>query len=202
MADWSKFVESILPGLLTGASSAVGTVYAFLNNLKKKIEDAEAQVKALDAMVKALDSRIGSYDPVSGNRSGYFKAHHDLELQVQALKTVVGGFDPILGNKTGLLKAVEELHRPGERGPSFDTQHIEERVERRLGARLEAIEARVAELGEAVSQCVTYENYQDSASKRAEDLTKIRESIANLSGILSVVKGYLDPTPPKRSAPK
>jgi len=209
MTDWSKFLENLLPGIITGAGSAVTTVYTFVQGLRKQVTELEVKVAALDTALKALDGRVGVYDPVSGSRSGLFKGLSDLSGTVVTIDARVGHFDSNTGARTGMLGVLDALSDKLEREAnqaqrgSIDTQAIEERIERRVQVRLDLLERRLAELTEIVNQCVTYENYEVTSQRRAEELVKIRESVASLAGMLSVVKGYLDPTPaPKKGVPR
>jgi len=194
MADLSKYIESILTGLLAGGASGLSSVMAYARDIKKRLGDLEA--------------KIGQNEEP---RTGLFFSVWTVD---ESLKRVRREFESWEDDPPEWAKRLVSRARSNS---SMSIDHLTE-VETRIDNKIRTFNERVKEYENEVSVLVgrlkkietvlDNENAPDSdkllsrveyerdSRVKAEELLKIRESLAQTNGLLRGVMaalGYLDP---------
>ncbi len=175
MADLAKILESVLPGLLTGVTTAGTAIVGFFNGVKKQVDD--------------LETRVGKFDPNTGSKSGIFLALYSLQGEVAKMRKEIEGWAS--NPPTWLINLI--LQQASRQ--SLDTHALEDRIVRRsieaMTPKLDELFRRVNDLEGSLSTVVTMESFQEHSDRRAEEVAKVRELVANMQGILAGMRGYL-----------
>jgi DNA repair exonuclease SbcCD ATPase subunit len=169
-------MEKILPGLITGGSTAIATVLKYLGGIKDDI-------KATKDNLAGLEKRFGQVDPDTGKRSGLLGVIADVQNRLNAIE-----------------EALEEIKssRSGSGFNSTDFSMFEERLAKKLQGdfekylktpsippkgdvdnRIRALEARLEEM-------------KERESAREADFAQVGQKVSHIQGSLGTLQGILE----------
>lgn len=193
MPDFPKLVESVVSGLLAGGASGASTLWAWGADLKKRLIDVEAKVGQ-------------SEDP----KTGLFHHVWSVEETLKRFKREVEGWEE---------DPPDWAKRMTSKVGSKSSQSLEQvvEVERRIDQKIRAFSDKLKDFEEALADAkvrlkrmendlaedetpdsgklITRDEYERDSKIKAEELGKIRESLASTNGLLRGVlaaMGYLD----------
>lgn len=198
MADLSKYIEPIVSGLLAGGGAGISSVLAFAKDLKKRVGELEVKLGqteeprtglyltlwTVEETLKRLKREVDSWedDPPEWAKRLVSRSRSNSSMSLDHLVEVESRID-------GKIRAFNERIK----GYQDDID--------KLGDRIKKLEASLEDDEKPDSgKLITRMEYERDAKQRAEELIKIRESLASASGLLRGVlatMGYLDPSSKK-----
>jgi len=192
MTDLSKYVESVLSGLLAGGASAATTVLAFAKDIKNRLT--------------TIETKLGSSEEP---RTGLFQSVWTTEEGFRRFKRTVESWDE---DPPEWAKRLISRHRSTSTLSVDHLLEIENRIDQKIRTfqdRLKGYEDTLEDIGARVRKhadedrpeairMVSRDDYEKDSRAKAEELVKIRESLATANGLLRGVMaamGYIDDKP-------
>ena len=194
MADLSKLFESVISGLLTGGMSAFTTFLAVMHDAKKRIG--------------LIEGRIGTPEPPTG----LYLLISETEDLARRVKRQIDDWED---DPPDWAKRLLSRSRATSSSDLSGQLVFEERVDRTLRElrdRLKRLEDDTEERVERVEKKVVdtpdtlvgRDEYLEDSLKRAEEISKIREQLAAVNGLLRGVMsalGYIEADKPRTKLP-
>jgi chromosome segregation ATPase len=203
-AEGNEFITSIISGILTGGAGAATTLVGAFRKTK--------------ARIKELEEAVGESEPV---KTGLFLTVGALEEAVRKIKREMESWEDAPPTWA------ERLYARARSNSSSDLSsyvQIEENVNRQLRSFNERLsraeddqEAKIRRIEDDVERALaeepsgkllTREEYLQDSRMRAEEMVKLRESLATVNGLLRgtmAALGLVDPEgsrPPPRLPPR
>ena len=196
MADLAKIVETLvsgIPGLLAGAGSAATTLLAFARDLKKRLTDLETKVGASEEPRTGLHQSVWAMDEI-----------------LKRLRRDVANWED---DPPEWAKRLVSKSRSSSTMGLDHMLEVEQRIDQKIRTfndrikgyqdELEEVYGRVKKIENAIEEderpdsgkLITRAEYEKDSRAKAEELLKIRESLATANGLLRGVMaamGYLD----------
>lgn len=196
MADLAKIVETLvgaLPGLAAGGASAITTLLTFARDMKKRLTD--------------LETKLGSAEEP---KTGLFHTVWVVEESLKRLKRDVENWED---DPPEWAKRLASRNRSNSSMSLDHLVEVENRIDGKirtfnerikgyqdevdnLTARLKKLEAVLEDDEKPDSgKLITRSEYERDTKSRAEELMKVRESLASATGLLRGVMaalGYLE----------
>lgn len=165
MADYN-FVQ-IITGVLTGGAGAVSTFAAVFRGIKKRID--------------ALEKQLGSD---ANPKTGLFLVNERMEETLSALKKEINRWpdDP----PDWLIRLIKRTVTSSSMSLDL-TSEIERQAEvrhRTITSQLTRLEEQLDDLRSSLKHRITREEFERDGRKRAEELSKIRETLGTVNGLL------------------
>ncbi len=202
MADLSKLIEPIVSGLLAGATTGVSSVMAFARDMKKRLTDLEVKLGqneeprtgiylalwTVDESLRRLRREVESWedDPPEWAKRLVNRSRTNSSMSLDHLVEVENRIDGKIRTFNERIKAYQD--------------EIDD-----LGSRLKKLEGALEDDEKPDSgKLITRAEYERDSRAKAEELLKIRESLASANGLLRGVMAafsYLD-TPEKKENPR
>jgi len=196
MADLAKIVETLIsgiPGLLAGGATAATTLLAFARDLKKRLTDIETRLGSNE------EPRTGFSQTLWAADEGLKRLRRDLaaweddppewakRLVSKSRSSSTMGVDHMLEVEQRLDQKIRTFN---DRIKGYQDE-LEE-----VSGRLKKIEHAIEEDEKPDSgKLITRSEYEKDSRSKAEELLRIRESLATANGLLRGVMaamGYLD----------
>lgn len=189
MADLTKIIETVVSGVLAGGASAGTTLFAFARDIKKRLTDLEAKIGS-------------SEDP----KTGLYHSLWAVEEMLKRLKRDVENWDD---DPPEWAKRLVSRTRSSSAMGLDHMLEVEQRLDQKIRTfndrikgyedELEEVIRRVRTLEEDeapnIGKLLTREEYEKDSRAKAEEVLKVRESLATANGLLRGVMaamGYLD----------
>lgn len=152
------FLKTIVPAIITGGGSAVGSSLAFLKDMRSRISK--------------LEVRVGSKDEATGLS--------------QEMVVLGSRLDELASKLEGLSKKDTPVSnfRPPSYPEGFMPYDVNPRSSSSTLQRLEELEEEVKKLRQKQAHLVQEEDFEASDRTRGNQIEEIRSSIANLKGLL------------------
>ncbi len=161
MAFPDNLFENVLTAVISGGGTAVSAILAFFRDVKKRVDE--------------IDRRVGSAE----NRSGLVHSVATLEQTVKDLQRVIEGWSH--NPPDWVLRAMGAM---GVRRPSFLGDEELGRDLRELDRRVEELEETLEKLMKKIERAVTEEDFYNADKQRAQQISELRTSIADTSGMV------------------
>ncbi len=173
MSTTLEFLQSLIPGIVSGAATAGGAVGSYLKGLLKRVED--------------LEKRMGTTDPVTGAKSGLvatLDALQSFQRRVESWEHQTPHW---------MVQMVQNAyHQVQMRStmPSLDTSIIEGKIRFEMQGDLRSIRDQVHEcqntlenLQERVDRCLTVE----TSAMMERSMSELRADVAAAKGGIDVL---------------
>jgi chromosome segregation ATPase len=189
MADLPKIIETVVSGLLAGGASAGTTLLAFSRDIKKRLTELESKLGSSE------DPKTGLFHSVWVVEEGFKRLKRDVENweddPPEWAKRLVSRTRT--NSAMGLDHMLEVEQRLDQKIRTFNDRikGYEDELEE-VAKRVKTLEA---DEQPNVGKVVTRDEYEKDSKSKAEELLKIRESLATANGLLRGVMaamGYLD----------
>lgn len=172
MAFPDSLIENILTAVISGGGTAASAIIAFFRDIKGRLNKVEEKIGSLEA------------------KSGIVYAVYQAELGVNALRTEITSWPN--HPPEWLVVLVQRLAR---RSQSFNDpieySEFDQQATRKLERRLSQLEETMEALEKKLSKCVSEEDFEDADHARADDISTIRTTIAEVNGLLKGLQSAL-----------
>lgn len=171
MATVSEVLEKLVPGLISGASTAAATIYSYLSDIKKRLTN--------------LESRIGSVDPDTGKASGLLGLVRQQRSEIEGLQEEVKN---ILVEVKALRKESDSSTRGGGGFTSTDFSLLEDRISKNLKDTIDRQSKKIAQIEGKLDRCVT----KESEASREAAISKISVETAEIKGSIQTLHSFME----------
>jgi archaellum component FlaC len=170
VATVSEVLEKLVPGLISGASTAAATIYSYLSDIKKRLTN--------------LESRIGSVDPDTGKASGLLGLVRQQRSEIEGLQEEVKN---ILVEVKALRKESDSSTRGGG-FTSTDFSLLEDRISKNLKDTIDRQSKKIAQIEGKLDRCVT----KESEASREAAISKISVETAEIKGSIQTLHSFME----------
>lgn len=157
-------LESVIPAIVSGGGTAVSTIYAFVRDIKRRLEELEKRIGSMEAKAGLVYSMYLAEEAIK-------KIREDLEEkdQVRGRLPSYSGVDPNnLGPDSGVLAKLREFdHR---------LKDMEENVDRLEGK---------------FRKYVSEDEFEKADRDRANEIATVRTTLAEVRGLLQGLQSAL-----------
>lgn len=178
MATVGEILEKLVPSVISGAGTALATVYGYLNDLKKRVAD--------------LEKRLGTVDQDTGSRSGMLGVIEKLQKKVESIE---GASDSLVENLDRLEAQVKERKEFSSADVSFFEDRIHDRLKKDYAILLEKIEKleKRVEIAEGkIAQCQTITEAQKEREQREASLQRMTETVGRVQGHIESLRQIIE----------
>jgi len=162
-----QLLESVIPAIISGGGTAFSTIFAFFRDLKTQIEN--------------LEKKVGSTDTRSG-------LTYSVALVEESVRQIRGQLeDMIHGGRWARVPTLTGLESYSSLAP------IDQAIQKLSGfeARFRDLEERCERLEGKLKKLVTEEDFEQSDRQRAEEISTVRTTLAEVKGLLQGLQSAL-----------
>jgi hypothetical protein len=187
MSDWSKILEAVAGGLLTGGASALTTVFATFRDLRNRVIALEARIGQPS---EGLRHATGIHEELHSFNEKFEDISSDIRRVDRKIETWDDGNPP-----EWALKLVNRVHNR-----SSVNMELQQEFEARVEARLRSIQDRAVREYERITELerrqddrkyVLQADYEVDSKRRASEISQVRENLASANGLLRGVLGAM-----------
>lgn len=160
-------LENVVPAVISGGGTALSTIFAFFRDLKKRVDE--------------LERRVGSTDA----RSGLF---FSVSLVEESIRQIRNQIDEMTHggrwNRVPTLPSIEGY-------PSFSNLDSAIQKLSNVEPRLRDLEERCDRIESKFKKMVTEEDFEQSDRQRADEISSVRTTLAEVRGLLQGLQSAL-----------
>ena len=195
MADWTRVVESLATGLLTGGVSTLATILAAFRDIRKRLTDLEARVNV-------LSTTFGTPGDFMCEASGLFEIINTVKQTLERLRREIANWEDT--PPTWAMKLVQRAERASV-VIAEDKTDFEERISNRIRVFQDRIERTEDDLKHCQGNCsdryVSSIDYENDGAIRKQELNQLKLNLASTNGILQGIMAAMNiidtSTPPE-----
>lgn len=157
-------IENVVTAVISGGGTALSTIIAFFQGVKKKVEEVEKKVGSIET------------------RSGLVFAVLTLEETVKQMRHEISGW--ATHPPEWLVQAVSRSRRvPSLHGYDVNSGDLEDRI-RGVENRLKDFEDTLERMERKLKGLVSEEEFDSADRARAEEIATVRTMVAEVNGLL------------------
>jgi hypothetical protein len=155
-------VENVVTAVISGGGTAISTIVAFFQGVKKKVED--------------LEKKVGSVD----GRHGLVFQVHAIEQSIAQMRQEIAGW---VNHPPEWLLQVARTRRPSSLHGLEDISGYDERI-RWMEGKIKDFEDTLERMDRKIKGMVAEEDFEAADRQRAEDIATVRTMVAEVNGLL------------------
>ena len=178
MSDWTRVVESLAAGLLTGGMSTLATILAAFRDIRKRINDLEARVNV-------LTNTVGVPGDLMGEATGLFELLSVAKQAVERLRREITSWED--NPPTWAVKLIQRAERA-----SVVTAEGQNDFEDRMAGRIRAFQDRLERVeddlkhyqGQWADRYLSIMDYETDGKVRTQEYDRLKLQLATQNGLL------------------